>query len=170
MIARRKNLRLPGYDYSQPGVYFVTICTAKREHRFGTIDAGQMFLNDAGTVVKQTWIDLRRRFPHVILDDFVVMPNHLHGIVVLRSLTPKRKPGAASGAPTRMATLSAIVRAFKSESAVRVNSIRVKSIPLVWQRNYFEHIVRFSKGLDAIRRYIRENPARWDSDPENARA
>jgi putative transposase len=184
----RKSIRLPTYDYSSPGMYFVTICTHQREPTLGAIDAGYMIPNDAGKFVEQIWHALPIRFPNLKTDKFILMPNHVHAILFLES--PQSNPGAASGAPTtatsltrasialqsgseltgaltRHPSLAAVVRAFKSQSATGVNKIRMTRSDPVWQRNYFEHIIRTPQSLDDLRRYIQENPARWHSDEEN---
>jgi len=167
MHVRRKNIRLHGYDYSYPGIYFVTICTANRERLFGTIHAGRMCLNDSGKIVSGTWKKLPQRFPCVALDAFVVMPNHVHGIVLLHRRRSNTQTGAASSAPTQPAALGDILRTFKSESAIRVNAILKRTARPIWQRNYFEYIIRSTSSLDKIRLYIRDNPSHWDSDPDN---
>ena len=123
-----------------------------------------MHLSDSGRVVWHCWNALPARFPFCAVDAFVVMPNHVHGIVVLN----QGQKGAASSAPTDARSgLGKIIRAFKSLSAIEVNrALRRRGAP-VWQRNYFEHVVRAGEDLDEIRRYINDNPARWDFDREN---
>lgn len=145
-------MRLPAYDYAQAGAYFITVCTHHRE----------LLLVDDGIrdVVLQAWLSLPARFPSVVLDEFVVMPNHVHGVMVLG--------GAASGAPTQDAiSLATAVRAFKSLSAVAGNKLLNRPGRPFWQRTYYEHIVRNEADLNRIRQYIRDNPANWESDPEN---
>lgn len=161
----RKSIRLPHYDYSHPGMYFVTICTHEREPILGTIDAGYMIPNAAGKFVQQIWNALPNRFPNLKTDKFILMPNHVHAILFLE--TPQPSPGAASGAPTTRISLARVVRAFKSQSAIGINKIRTTPKLPVWQRNYFEHIIRTPQSLDGLRRYIQENPARWPHDEEN---
>ncbi len=117
--------------------YFVTICTRNRECLFGDIIAGEMRLNDAGKMVNQCWIDIPIHFPDVKLDQFVIMPNHVHGILTI--VNPRR--GTACRAPTGRTTW--------------------------WQRNYYEHIIRNEESLARIRKYIANNPENWDSDDEN---
>jgi len=124
--------------------------------------------NDSGKIVAETWKNLPQRFPRVVLDAFIVMPNHVHGIVLLHRRKSNTQTGAASSAPTKPAAVGDILRAFKSESAIRVNAILKRSARPVWQRNYFEHIIRSTSGLDKIRLYIRDNPSNWDSDPDNS--
>lgn len=148
----RKSLRIPGYDYSQPGAYFVTIVTHGRECLLGQILDGRMALSDAGRIVERTWFDLPNRYPGIRLDAFVVMPNHVHGIITLLDSTWKG---------------SEIVRGFKSVSARKINLIRDATGQPVWQRNYYEHIVRDEGELQRIADYIETNPSNWLQDGEN---
>ena len=141
---------------------------------FGRVQAGKMECNPAGEAVWNVWRELPERFPAIELDTFVVMPNHVHGILFLCS---PEAPGAAlpssgltSSAPTKTVTnaltLGLILRAFKSLTAAAVNHILRRTGP-VWQRNYHEHIVRSAKDLDAVRLYTAQNPMQWLSDREN---
>ncbi len=166
----RSSLRLRGYDYSEPGLYFVTICTQAHKSLFGTIRNGKMIPNAAAHAVQETWLGLPNRFPTLELDSFIVMPNHVHAILALFR-TPQETTGAASSAPTNSPpSLGKIIRVFKSLSAIEVNRLGNKVAQPVWQRNYFEHIIRRGEDLDAIRRYIQENPLRWDHDHNNPNA
>jgi putative transposase len=149
----RRSIRLQGYDYTQAGAYFVTICAFQRECVFGAVIDGVMVLNDEGAVVQLCWDDLPNHYSHVQLDAFTVMPNHVHGIIVLT---------ATSSHP-----LPEIVRAFKSFAAQEANQLRgVTGIP-VWQRGYYEHIIRHEDELRAIRKYILYNPLKWAEDMDN---
>jgi len=160
----RRSLRLDGYDYAQAGAYFVTICTHQREFLFGDIIEGEMQLNGNGREVQALWNELPNRFAHLELDAFVVMPNHVHGIATFvgAGLALPEENGAASSAPT----LGDVVRAFKSLSAIHVNRLFMRSGSL-WQRNYYDHVIRNERELDKIRDYIATNPLRWDLDREN---
>jgi REP element-mobilizing transposase RayT len=172
---RRRSTRLQGYDYSSPGIYFVTVCTEGTVCLFGEIQGGEMELSAAGDTVVQSWIAIPRRFPEVQLDSFVVIPNHVHGIIIILERGDGRK-SAASSAPAAdhsnapenaRATLGKIMRAFKSISAIKANDVLGRKGQQIWQRNYFEHIVRLGKDLQEIRNYIAENPRQWGSDSEN---
>jgi len=172
----RQTIRLPHYDYSRPGMYFVTICTHQREPILGVIDAGYVIPTDAGKFVEQTWFTLPNRFPNLKTDKFVLMPNHVHAILFLESSPSSQKPGASvasqlhpqlTPAPTKRTSLADIVCAFKSISTIGVNKIRMTPSQLLWQRSYYEHIIRTGESLDQLRRYIQENPARWPTDEEN---
>jgi REP element-mobilizing transposase RayT len=159
-IHHRRSIRLAGYDYSHAGACFVTICTHNR--------ALSLQAEPVREVVRLAWCGLPARFPIVALDEFVIMPNHVHGIIVLADAAIR---GAASSAPTGMgggaATLGDVVRAFKSISAIEANKILGQSNRPFWQRNYYEHIIRDEKELTALRQYIRDNPENWLDDPDN---
>jgi putative transposase len=161
---RRRSLRLRGYDYSQAGAYFVTVCAHNRICFFGDISAGIVQLNDSGMIAQETWIHLAEHYSNLTFDAFVVMPNHIHGILVLADdlVGAGLKP-----APTQRHALPEIIRAFKTFSARRINACRGTLGVPVWQRNYYEHIIRNEKALTRIRQYIAYNPARWADDPEN---
>lgn len=164
MINRNRHpIRYPGYDYSSSGWYFVTICTYKREHLFGEIvrarrDAPQyMESNAAAVVVGDVWRSLPDHHP-VILDAFQIMPNHIHFIIQIIQIQGRSRPTP---------TLGWIIGIFKSECAKQIHKL---SNVIVWQRNYYERIIRNEKELNNTRRYIIENPANWDTDTENITA
>ena len=156
----RRSTRLRGYDYSRRGYYFVTIVTARRDEVFGAVVDGEMRLSVEGSCVAEVWASLPRHYPHVSLDAFVVMPNHVHGIVTF---------GLDPGQGVKRAPLSEVVRGFKTLAACRVNGLRGMRGTPVWQRNYYERIIRDDRELQNVRRYIAENPASWDDDDENPR-
>ena len=170
----RRSIRLRGYDYAQAGAYFVTICTQNRECMFGDVVEGQIALADPGRMVESAWRDLPEHYPGVALDEFVVMPNHLHGIIILVGAGPRAcpdKPRQPQGvAPTL--SLPDVVHRFKSLTTARYRR-EVRECgwqpfaDRLWQRNYYEHVVRDAGELDRVRQYIAENPLRWDHDPEN---
>lgn len=177
-IHHRRSIRLKEYDYSQAGAYFVTVCAWKKENIFGEIKNGEMLLNEYGEIVTKCWDDLPHHYHHAQLDEFVIMPNHVHGIIVINvgaGLKPARidvdnKDKNRAGfkpAPTQCHGLSEIVRAFKTFSSRHVNATRNTPGVSVWQRNYFEHIIRNDRELHTIRQYIRYNPLKWDEDEEN---
>jgi putative transposase len=154
----RPSLRLPTYDYAQPGGYFVTICTQDRVCLFGQITQGEMHLNSAGQMVYEIWEDLPERFSHISLDAFIVIPNHLYGIAMIQ------EEQANQG-------LGTIIGAFKSLSTNRYGAgVRGSGWPRLagrsWQDNYFEHVIRDDASLDRIRDYIAANLGSWDRDPE----
>lgn len=173
-LHRDGTIRLSGYDYSRAGAYFVTTCTHGRTNLFGKIVKNEMRLNVYGRMVQEVWDGLPGHYPHITLDAFVIMPNHIHGIVILVGAgfkpapTPKSAPIANDfkPAPPRHG-LPEIVRAFKTFSARQINQLRHTSGTPVWQRNYYEHIIRNKAALNRIRQYIMVNPCHWEKDREN---
>ena len=233
---QRRSIRLADYDYAGDGAYFVTICAYQRACLFGTVVDGEMVLSPAGVAVNCCWEGLIAHFPHIILDSFVVMPNHLHGIITINNevlegwhgaqdrarravplrddstqgnMTDRRHPaerdagstppnpdGRVVGArhavpgdgrvarnqnakPANASTsddklrqfgvpvagdLATVIRSFKSAATKVVNEVRGTEGPGVWQRGYYEVIIRNEKMLNAIRQYILANPANWRQD------
>ncbi len=179
----RRSIRLKGYDYTQPGAYFVTICTHGREMLFGRVVGGEMALNEFGEIVREEWFKTARVRPYVRLyeDEFVVMPNHIHGIIWIVEVDPDDDDDVGERrrrAPTSHeqvcrpvpGSLPTIVRAFKSAATKRINLLRDTQGARVWQRNYYERIIRDERALNAIRRYIIANPMRWSLDRHNPHA
>ncbi len=164
-IHDRRSIRLRGYDYSQAGAYFVTVCTSNGEHLLGEVTEGVVRLNEYGQMAALCWQWLARRYAHVDLDEWIVMPNHLHGIIVI---TDDGRRGGSRTAPTRTVIkrkpLGRLIGAFKTVSIQRINAIRNTPGARVWQRNYYEHIVRNEDELNKIREYIGTNPLRWGSE------
>jgi putative transposase len=151
----RQSIRLNGYDYSASGAYFITICTHEREHLFGDIVDETIELNILGDIARSHWQQLSQHHPNIIMDESIVMPNHLHGIIVLESLTGNTK------------SISEIIRGFKTFSAKAINKERgLRGIP-IWQRNYYDRIIRNELELDRVRQYIINNPRNWDADKNN---
>lgn len=186
-IRRRRSIRLKGFDYSQPGAYFFTAVTAQRACIFGEVVNGEVQLSEAGRIVLATWEELPQHYSHVELGRIVVMPNHVHGIVVLGAgglgwagLRPaptgevgvegragQRPAPTGEAGVERRAKLPEIVRAFKAFSARRINEIKGGAGHAVWQRNYYERVIRNHTEWDWIDRYIEVNPRLWESDREN---
>ena len=162
-IHHRKSIRLKGYDYSQEGYYFVTICSNDRVQLFGEIDNGKMFKNEIGNLAFKNFFDLPNRFKNIEIDANIFMPNHLHAIIIINNPQPVFEKGRASSAPT----IGRIVQVFKSVSTIEINRFRNLSGISVWQRNYYEHIIRNEKELYAIRKYIENNPLNWNDDEYN---
>lgn len=138
--------------------YFVTICTAGRQPLLATYEDEDILPTAAGRLIRQTWTDIRTRFPHVDLDEFVVMPNHIHGIIVItgRACPEAKRP-----------SLGQIVGYFKYHSTRLYNLLDKTDGVKLWQRNYYEHIIRNECEWHAIRRYIRDNPYNWPQDRDN---
>lgn len=164
-LPNRRSIRLPGYDYSQAGGYFVTLVTADREDRFGVIQDGEMHLNGLGERITREWQRLTTRFEGLELDACLLMPNHLHGILLLHPAHPPRNEPANPTPHVAPQSLASIVRAFKSSTTLLYHHMR-GSGPL-WQRNYYEHILRGPSDLERTRAYILANPAQWELDQEN---
>lgn len=169
----RRSIRLKGYDYTQPGGYFVTTCTQDRACLFGEVVDGKMRLNEAGRMVQAVWEEIPVHYAGVAIDAFVVMPNHIHGIVVLVGATPCGRPlsGQAQG-PAPTISLPDVVHRFKTMTtkhyADGVKQAGWSPFPgQLWQRNYYEHIIRDEDSLNRIRQYITDNPAQWALDREN---
>ena len=192
----RQSTRLCGHDYSQPGAYFITVCIHDRKQNlFGDVAGGKIFENDCGNIVRVCWNDLCAHYQNVRLDEFVVMPNHFHGIIVIcdsvgarlsrpisrnpqldTNATPYEisvpdvsEQGRDDRAPTeksRKPTLGNMVAYFKYQSTKQINAIRQNGVEKIWQRNYYEHIIRDEKSYHAICKYIRNNPANWKTDSE----
>jgi putative transposase len=154
----RRSMRLPSYDYSQAGAYFVTVCTNHRMARFGEIVDDDVRLNADGIVVTATWNNLPAHYRNVTFDTFIVMPNHVHGVLILTDSSTAR-PG-----------LSEIMRGFKTFSARSINERQQTRGAPLWQRGYYEHVIRNEQALNRVRSYIADNPRRWADDPENVRA
>jgi putative transposase len=161
----RKEIRLKGYDYSSPGEYFVTFCTKEREHLFGKVVNGTMTLNSIGVTTVGCWNELPLHYPNVELDEFIVMPNHIHGII--RIVGNPVRARHASPEQKRRNNLGDIVGSFKSAVTDRVNRIRYTPGATIWQRGYCEHVIRDDRSLNNIRDYIATNPRRWSMDVQN---
>ena len=155
----RRSIRLKNYDYAQAGAYFVTLCDHEREFLFGEIaPGGPMQYSAAGEIVAEQWLWLEEHFAQVELDAWQVMPNHFHGIVLLSD---------ASHFGVRSKPLGQLIGAFKTTSAKRINQLRGTPGAPVWQRDFFEHVIRGPHSLERIRRYIELNPSRWANDRMN---
>jgi len=168
---RRRSIRLKDFDYSRPGAYFVTVVTQGRLPFFGNIVDGQTRLSDEGVVTCQCWQLIAEHFSNVSLDEFVVMPNHLHGIVIMepvgaRHAVPLHNTTEHFGAPLA-GTIPTIIRSFKSAVTKEIRNLQKKPVFRVRQRNYYEHVIRSEESLSRIREYITNNPFNWESDPEN---
>ena len=207
-IHNRKSIRLKGYDYSQPGAYFITLCCEKREHFFGRIVNGNLLLNEFGKIVTAEWLKTPIIRPNISLGDFVVMPNHFHAVVFINRRGESRR-GELQFAPTvddnateplqfaptvddnatesnhvgelqfvhaenigtpfksPSQTIGAIIRGFKGSVTNQINTIRQCKGCKIWERNYFERIIRDEEESCRISQYIIENPSNWNEDEFN---
>lgn len=178
----RRSIRLSDYDYTQDGVYAVTICTHERACLFGEVIGEAMVLNTLGQIAEACWTAIPTHFPQIELDAFVIMPNHMHGMVVINqkpviSLKPNIGEndgvGARHASPLQKArgtakgSLGAIVGSYKSAVSKRINDARATPGAPLWQRNYYEQVVRNDTMFHALCEYIWANPANWTLDQEN---
>jgi putative transposase len=184
-IHHRHSIRLLGYDYSRPGYYFVTLCTHDKECYFGDIENNKIVLNKMGTMVEKKWNDLPVHFPGIKLDRIAIMPNHLHGIIIIAdhrrggvvppfgiiashegAMDRGATTAGAMTAPLRKRkTLGQMIAWFKYESTKEINrDITCNPEMIIWQRNFFERIVRNEDELNRIRNYIATNPETWHED------
>ena len=201
-IHHRRSIRLKGYDYSRPGLYFVTIVCQNREHFFGKIENGKMILNDAGKMVNDEWLKLHKRFHYIRLHEYIVMPNHFHAILEIIPddavgatlvVAPENGGGLGMGQPRGVApmkiptknpmknpseniqkrkTLGDIMGAFQSITTVKyIQGVKTKDWKRfdrrLWQRNYWEHIIRNEKAYNKITKYIKNNPKNRGNDKLN---
>src|SRR5680860_225951 len=178
----RRSLRLREFNYGQPGNYFFTICTFERACFLSVVRECEVHLSTIGELVNTAWLAIPDHHPAVLLDEMVIMPNHVHGILCIQSdengmpidrgipaptVTQSSETPARRSAGPGKGTLGAIIGSFKSSSSRNINRHRGTAAAPVWQRNYYEHIIRNERSLDRIRTYIAGNPARWDDDDEN---
>jgi len=184
----RKSIRLKDYDYSAEGYYFVTVCVHNRQRLLGKVDVGAgpcagpvMELTPLGEMVRKIWNEIPQYYPGVDIDEFTVMPNHIHGIIIISGRGGRGNPaptgdhanecgvGARSPRPPFVhPTLGQIVAYFKYQSTKRINSVRNASGTRFWQRNYFDRVIRNDRELFQIRQYIQYNPEMWDDDEYNS--
>jgi REP element-mobilizing transposase RayT len=165
----RKNIRLEDYDTTSPGYYFVTIVSYKRKNIFGEIIDGEMNLNQAGKIVEQTWRDISKHFPNTSCEIFIVMPNHIHGII---NIIDDEIVGARHASPLRRngvkpKSIGAIIGSFKSAVTKQLHQTKTINQGKIWQRNYYEHIIRDEQDYQKIYEYIVNNPLNWLLDEEN---
>jgi len=204
-IHNRHTIRLQGYDYTQSGAYFITICAYQKECFFGQIRSGKMKLSSLGEIAYYQWLQLPNRFMNIALDAFVVMPNHMHGIIVITEMDNNQKSGGEAGdigisvgkacivspasplplveIPHRQPTtnpnkpiestrpngtipgsIGAIIQNYKSLTTRKINMLLRTKNKTIWQRNYYEHIIRDDSDYDRIAEYIQNNPISWEDD------
>ena len=174
-LHHRRSIRLAGYDYSHPGAYFVTLVTHQRQCLFGEITDGEMHLSAMGQIADEHWRAIPEHFPQVELGNYIIMPNHIHGIIIIH-LSPavgashwdaptNNAPDAPTPNGPQRGSLGAILGAYKMSVTRRID--REWHSNLIWQRNYYEHILRSEEELQHIIPYIQNNPSSWQSDREN---
>ena len=168
-IHHRRSTRLRGYDYTQNGAYFITICAHKHQCVFGEIIDGEMHLNELGCVVEECLKNITMHFQNTEVNTFVVMPNHTHIVITLTDGcrgTACRAPTERFSQPTSD-SIPTIIRSFKSAATKRINELRLTPGQPIWQRNYYEHVIRDEDDLNSIREYIEHNALKWAEDKEN---
>jgi len=189
---RRRSIRLKNYDYSQSGLYFITICTHNKVKLFGEIKNSNMLLNEYGKIVKRYWNEITKYYPDIKLLEYIIMPNHIHGILWFTKYITDNQIVGATKPPVRYSTdhelplynesnsqnelfrqdrrnrrkmvLPKIIGRFKMQSAKQINMLRGTSGLPVWQRNYYEHIIRNADSYLKIAEYIVNNPRTWEKD------
>ena len=183
-LHHRHSIRLPGYDYTSEGGYFITCVTQGRACLFGEVNNGVMKLNNYGEIVKEEWFktNFLRDNVELVDEEFVVMPNHIHGIIwIIEGGRGSGGRGTARCAPTDSdnaptdgqfgimipRSIPTIVRSYKSAITKQINLLRQTPGESVWQRNYYEHVIRSEKDYEAIANYIYDNPLCWEKDDEN---
>lgn len=177
MFYERRSVRLRDYDYAQEGMYYVTICTFQRERLFGDITDGVVALSKLGTIAHAIWQSLPNQFAHIDIDEFVIMPNHVHGIITITQYMGGMNPAPTARciSPIQImgsGSLGEIVRWFKGRTSYECNRVvgaafmppMQTRISAIWQRNYYEHVIRDEEDLNRIRQYIRDNPMNWADD------
>ncbi len=171
----RKRIRLRNYDYSAAGAYFVTVCAAERKPLLGAVAAGGMRLSPWGEIVERCWLETPAHFPRAELDEWQVMPNHFHGILVIKSHALALGPGASEGLPEIKAqfgkpvadSLATMIGAFKSAVTKCIGRHEGARGLAVWQAKFYDHVVRDDAAMNRIREYIATNPMRWHLDRHN---
>lgn len=186
-IHKRQSIRLKGYDYSQSGLYFITICCYQRECLFGNIINSQIILNDFGQLIKEEWLKSAEIRKEIEFDDFVIMPNHFHAIVIINQEINSdfmkndvdfqdNNVGANGRSPLgqiqssrpkismKPKSISSLIAGFKSATTKKINIIRNTPQNPVWQGNYYDHIIRNDESLARIREYVQNNPLSWEND------
>tara|TARA_R110002049_G_C8871257_1_gene539107 strand:- start:91 stop:642 length:552 start_codon:yes stop_codon:yes gene_type:complete len=171
----RQSIRLKKYNYSRPGFYFITICTQDRKPIFGDVIDGEMVLNNCGRVAWKFWKQIDIRYPNTQIDEFIVMPNHVHGIIEIINYPPMVEAIHESPLPLgndiemirkhrRKMLIPKIVGWYKMNTAKQINQIHQTPGTKIWHRNYYDHIIRNEQSLHQIREYIRYNPKKWNTD------
>lgn len=167
----RRSLRLPDYDYSETGAYFITICVHDWACLLGQAIDGGMLTNQFGDIVREEWEKSGQLRKELTLDEYVVMPNHMHGIVFLKH-DDETVPGANGRSPLQIRaragltpkSLASFIAGFKSATTKRIDETRRTLAVPVWQRSYYEHVIRSDESLSRIREYIANNPLKWELD------
>ncbi|MCK5491716.1 MAG: transposase [Candidatus Omnitrophica bacterium] len=170
---RKSHNRLPGYNYSQLNYYFITICSENRLELFGKIENNEMVMNDAGRMIEQILLEIPCFYPAISLDTYVVMPNHIHAIIIINNQILLNNGQTQGSVPTYSnISLSNLIQRIKMLSTKKyIAAVKNNQWPpfnkKIWQRSFHDHIIRNNRSLKEIREYIVKNPANWDEDAEN---
>jgi REP element-mobilizing transposase RayT len=164
-MKQRKKNRLENYDYSENAFYFITTCTKNNEHYFGKIENYKMFLNKYGEIVQNCWLEIPEHFEHIFIDEFIVMPNHIHGIIIVdeNPAVVGNRHACSLFNQRQYQKIPVIIGSFKSSVTHKINQMQNEFL-FQWQKSYYDHIVRNEKSLYDIRRYIIENPILWGKE------
>lgn len=174
-MQNRQPNRLRGYNYSQNGFYFVTICTENQTEWFGRIKNGEMELNRCGETARNKWLEIPQHFENISLDDFVIMPNHIHGIIVIENdvtvgnrhaVTVRGRHACPLQMQRQYQTIPIVIGSYKAAVTREINMVITKN-DFHWQKSFYDHIIRNEPSLNQIREYINGNPRQWDMDIEN---
>ncbi len=165
LIHHRRSVRLKGYDYAQAGAYFVTICVFRKRCVFGRVQHDVMNLNRFGFMARDCWLEIPQHYPTVELDEWQVMPNHMHGILVITDNTNANQP--AKFGESKRGSLATIINRYKGAVTRQISEAR-QTKTKVWQDGFHDHIIHNERELDSIRRYIIENPLHWATDKHYA--
>lgn len=160
----RKLKRLKGYDYSSNGYYYVTVCTQDHKEIFGGIENDDMHINQYGKIIANIWVQIPRHFKNIELDKFIIMPNHIHGIIIINNPV-EAGHALPSNKNTKSKNLSIIIGSFKSAATKQIN--RLNQIAFKWQRSFYDYHIRTEESLKNIRQYVMNNPVNWDTDENN---
>ena len=170
---RIETSRLKNCDYGSSGYYFVTICVKNSECVFGNVDDNKMILSEIGKTAEKFWLEIPAHFPFVKLDEFIIMPNHIHGIIIIDNhrdvacnVSTRTNNKIMSIISPKRGSLSTVIRSYKSNCTKTINKIQNK-FNFQWQPRFYDHIIRDEKSLHNIRKYIMHNPLNWDTDEEN---
>jgi len=178
-MRERKSNRLKNYDYSESGYYFVTVCTQNREEWFGKIESGEMFLSTSGEIARDFWAEIPLHFQHIEIDEFSVMPNHVHGILIIEEnmvrdvivgnaymRSNQRNAFMHSLQNRTKMLLPKIIQQYKASVTRKINSFE-GGLHFGWQKSFYDHVIRNDKSLDNLRQSIANNPLKWELDIEN---
>lgn len=174
-MIKRKQVQLKGYDYSESGYYFVTVCTQNRKEWFGQVQNGIMHLNEFGKFAKDCWIEIPKHFESAYVDESSIMPNHVHGVLIIErnrvgDADMRPNQGDAFMHPLQDKTkmlLPKIIQQYKASVTYKINHLH-NNVLFQWQRSFYDHVIRHEKELSRIREYIQNNPLKWDLDRENS--